>query len=65
MEGGGAEGAAVKISVLPPSHPCAKGGRLCTNPSPPACTHLPAQITASGEYAPLCTFLETLLTMIW
>jgi nicotinamide phosphoribosyltransferase len=23
------------------------------------------QITAEGEYAPLCTFLETLLTMIW
>ncbi|GAX79752.1 hypothetical protein CEUSTIGMA_g7193.t1 [Chlamydomonas eustigma] len=23
------------------------------------------QITADGEYAPLCTFLETLLTMIW
>jgi hypothetical protein len=24
-----------------------------------------AQITAEGEYAPLCTFLETLLTMVW
>jgi hypothetical protein len=23
------------------------------------------QITAEGEYAPLCTFLETLLTMMW
>ncbi|GLC38639.1 hypothetical protein PLESTB_000455100 [Pleodorina starrii] len=23
------------------------------------------QITATGEYSPLCTFLETLLTMIW
>lgn len=25
----------------------------------------PTQITAVGEYAPLCTFLETILTMIW
>ena len=23
------------------------------------------QITAKDEYSPLCTFLETLLTMIW
>jgi hypothetical protein len=23
------------------------------------------QITAEEEYTPLCTFLETLLTMIW
>eukprot|EP00955_Chlamydomonas_euryale_P114322 366268-Chlamydomonas_euryale.AAC.22 len=23
------------------------------------------QITTSGVYAPLCTFLETLLTMVW
>jgi nicotinamide phosphoribosyltransferase len=23
------------------------------------------QITAEGEYSPLCTFLETLLTMVW
>jgi nicotinamide phosphoribosyltransferase len=23
------------------------------------------QVTAEGEYAPLCTFLETLLTMVW
>jgi hypothetical protein len=26
---------------------------------------LPLQITAEDEYAPLCTFLETLLTMMW
>lgn len=24
-----------------------------------------SQITADGAYAPLCTFLETLMTMIW
>ena len=23
------------------------------------------QITASGKYAPLCTYIETLLTMVW
>lgn len=23
------------------------------------------QITASGKYAPLCTYLETVLTMVW
>lgn len=28
--------------------------------------HVPVyQITATGEFSPLCTYLETLLTMIW
>jgi hypothetical protein len=29
------------------------------------CFCRPLQITAEDEYAPLCTFLETLLTMMW
>lgn len=28
--------------------------------------HVPVyQMTTTGVYAPLCTFLETLLTMVW
>lgn len=28
--------------------------------------HVPVfQMTTTGDYAPLCTFLETLLTMVW
>lgn len=29
-------------------------------------SHVPVyQITAKGKYAPLCTYLETILTMVW
>jgi len=31
-------------------------------PHPPVAMH---QITAEKDYAPMCTFLETLLTMLW
>ena len=34
-------------------------------PTVHAVLHPAAQITATGPYSPLCTFLETMLTMLW
>lgn len=48
-------------------HACGRNscGWVCTSRSLPMLLCCLLQLTAEEEYSPLCTFLETLLTMMW